>query len=137
MEKRELLEYICEWFNIPECNQMILNQIYKFTTERRYTYKEIARALSFYIDVQGKQPELKYGIAIVPFVMEDARKFFKQKELEKQRQLEAAKSHQQDVATAITINCNPKPRKTIKKKQIDISNLEQEDYGKIKSNAVV
>ena len=124
MEKQELLEYICEWFNIPECNQLILNQIYKFTTERRYTYKEIARALSFYIDVQGKQPDLKYGIAIVPFVMDDARKFFKQKEIEKQRQIEAAKSHQQITPQTTQIVCNPRTQKTKKRKQIDISNLE-------------
>lgn len=126
MEKQELLDYICEWYDIPECNQLILNQIYKFTTERRYTYKEIARALSFYIDVQGKQPDIKYGIAIVPFVMDDARKFFKQKEIEKQRQLDAAKAHQQNGANTASIACGTmqKSHKTIRKKQIDISHLD-------------
>lgn len=123
MEKEELLEYICEWYGINECTQQILNQIYKFTTERRYTYKEIARALSFYIDVQHNQPELKYGIAIVPYVMEDARKFFRQKEEEKQRQLDAAKSHQQEPVSTNTIKCEPKSTKTIRKRRIEISDL--------------
>lgn len=123
MEKQELLEYICDWYGITKVPQIILNQIYKFTTERRYSYKDIARALSYYIEVQHNKPEIKYGIAIVPYVMDEAQKWFKQKEKEKEQQRIAAQQHNQQSNSVKQIKCNPIANKT-KRKQIDFNNLE-------------
>ena len=93
MTKAELLVFIADMLEIPECNTMILQQVHKYITEHGYKPIEIARALSFFVDVQGRTPEIKYGIGIVPHVMEDSRKYFKRLELQKAEQEKAAEKN--------------------------------------------
>ena len=122
MTKQELEQFICEIFQIDECTSMILRQINKYVTERRYDYKNIARALSYYVDVQGNTLDIKYGIGIVPLVMNDALKYFEQlkKQQEEQRQAAVAASQQQDNIIKIRDEQIKMPRK---RPHIDISSL--------------
>lgn len=123
MEKEELLELIKELYGISECNQLILNQIYKFITECGYSYKDIARALVFYIEVQGQKPQLKYGIGIVPHVMREATKYFEQLKQEQERQIKDAQIAKNNNETVI-ITCKlPIESKHKKRKQINIEDL--------------
>ena len=122
MTKQELIQFICDMFNIKECPEMILRQIHKYVTERRYDYLEIARALSYFVDVQGSSLEIKYGIGIVPVVMEQSRRYFKKQEEQKKQQLEAAeKAKKLKETQSICVRINNK--KTIKKPHINIDKL--------------
>lgn len=123
MEREELIEYICGWYGIEQITPLIQNQLYKFTTERRYSYKDIARALCYYIEVQNNKPEIKYGIKIAELVMDEAQKWFRQKEKEVEQQKIAAQQHNQQNNPIKQIKCNPVTQKT-KRKQIDFNDLE-------------
>lgn len=123
MEKQELIDWICDLFEIEQCPQQILGQIHRFTRERGYSYKDIARALAFYTEVDGGKLEPKYGIGIVPFVMERAQAYFRQLEFEKEQQKQAAAAHKKDRHATTTINCAMGAKK-LKRKQIDISQLD-------------
>lgn len=123
MEKQELIAWICDLFEIKQCPQQILGQIHRFTRERGYSYKDIARALAFYVEVDGGKLEPKYGIGIVPFVMERAQAYFRQLEREKEQQVKAAEAHKKDKHATTTINCSVGAKK-LKRKQIDISQLD-------------
>lgn len=123
MEKQELIAWICDLFEIEQCPQQILGQIHRFTRERGYSYKDIARALAFYVEVDDGKLDPKYGIGIVPFVMERAQTYFKKLELEKEQQKRAAEAHKKEKHATTTINCGLNQKKR-KRKQIDISQLD-------------
>ena len=122
MTKQELIQFICDMFNVSECTEMILRQIHKYVTERRYDYLEIARALSYYVDVQGESLQIKYGIGIVPFVMDAARKYYKQQEEQKVQQLRAAEKAKQNQPQQ-QIHVKVSNKNTIKKPHIDMNKL--------------
>jgi hypothetical protein len=121
MNKEELCKFICEMFNWSECNTMVLKQINKYVRECGYTYIEIARALSYYADVQGNTPDPKYGIGIVRFVMNDSRKYFEKLRLQKEAQIKAAKEAKQSQTNVIKYKI--KKQNTIRKNQIDMNKL--------------
>ena len=77
MTKKQLIELICDLLDIESINHMIKTQITKFTTQYGYTYKEIGRAVYFFVTVKKNTPNLDYGIGIVPKVMTAAQKIFK------------------------------------------------------------
>ena len=121
MNKEELCKFICEMLNCDECNTMVLKQINKYVRECGYSYIDIARALSYYADVQGNTLDPRYGIGIVKFVMKDSRKYFEQLRLQKEAQLKAANESKK--VEQKVIKCSLNNKKTIRKNQIDISKL--------------
>ncbi len=123
MTKQELQAFICDIFQIDECTSLILRQINKYVTERRYDYKNIARALSYYVDVQGNTLELKYGIGIVPLVMNDALKYFEQLKRQQEEQRQAAEEASKKQAPVIAKIDEIKGHNTIRRPHIDISSL--------------
>lgn len=118
MTKEELKSFICEMYGIPRCSDLILKQINKYVTERGYEYIDIARALSYFVDVNGGEVKPQFGIKIIEYVMTDAQKYFAELKAQQQRQLEAAQ--QEQVVKRITY----KPRQhSLKRKKIDINKL--------------
>ena len=121
MNKEELCKFICDVLGCEECNTMVLKQINKYVRECGYSYIDIARALSYYADIQGNKLDPKYGIGIVRFVMNDSKKYFEQLRLQKEAQMRKANEIKEKETT--TIKCTLKKKKTIRKNQIDISKL--------------
>lgn len=121
MNKQELLDIICNLFGITECTSMILNHINKYVTERGYSYKNIARALVYYVDVLGNTPQLQYGLGIVPYVIKDAVAYYEEKRKQKEQQLQAA--YRNKNAETVTIHVPTDNRVTIRRKTIDIDKL--------------
>lgn len=76
--KAQLEEVICELFHIESPTKMMMSQITRFVTgqEYGYSYLDIARALAYFIEEQGNTPEIEKGIGIVPWVVDDARRFY-------------------------------------------------------------
>jgi hypothetical protein len=111
MNKKELESLICELFEIPNTNQMIDSQISKFMKERGYSYKEIGRALYFYVEVLGNTPKKEMGIGIVPHVMEEAKKHFYKLEIEQKKRKEQGNILKEDrEVKEILVRPERKPR---------------------------
>lgn len=113
MNKKELDNLICDILDIPKTNQMIESQISKFITQHGYTYKEIGRAVYFYVEVLGNKPKKEMGIGIVPYVMDQAKAFFyrkEQEEKEKQKQGRILKELNKQEKDIILANPIRKPR---------------------------
>ena len=89
--KEELNKLICELYSIPKITPLIRKQINKFVLELGLSYKEIAQALYFFIKVEKKEPELKYGIGIVPHTLADAKNYFKKLKKQKEEQIKSIK----------------------------------------------
>lgn len=102
MTKAELCKIICDLTGWEKCNEMILRQINKYVTEHGWSYIEIARAFAYFVEVEGNKPDPQYGIAIVKFKMEAARKYYM--ELEKQK-----KKDQERIERAKELEEKPRP----------------------------
>lgn len=102
---------------------MILRQINKYVNEHGWSYKDIARAFAYYVEVQGNTPDPKYGIGIVRFVMDEARKYYETLQKQKEAQIKAANEQKNSEQSKIVITVAPGRDKTIRKRSIDISQL--------------
>ena len=123
MTKQELCKIICQLMGCEECNAMILRQINKYVNEHGWSYKDIARAFAYYVEVQENTPDPKYGIGIVRFVMDDARKYYEALQKQKEAQIKAANEQKNSEQNKIVITVAPGRDKTIRKRNIDISQL--------------
>jgi hypothetical protein len=123
MTKQELCKIICQLLGCEECNAMILRQINKYVNEHGWSYKDIARAFAYYVEVQGNTPDPKYGIGIVRFVMSDAQKYYETLQKQKEAQIQAANETKKQEQNKVTITAAPERKKTIRKRNIDISQL--------------
>lgn len=123
MNKKELRDLICELLEIKAVNHMIESQITRFVTKHGYDYKDIGRALYYFVRVQGNKPEVNKGIGIVPFVKEEATAHFEKMKREqqlKERQGEEVKQELNSERKVFKIN----PRKReIKNNKINIEEL--------------
>jgi hypothetical protein len=87
--KEDLVALIKEVMDIQSITPMIARQINRFILEDNMTFKEIARCIVWYTD-QGFKLNTIYGLGIIPSIREDAEKYFKQLELDQQKQLAEA-----------------------------------------------
>ena len=125
--KAELEQLIKDLLDITELPFQIKRQIRDFT-ERGFTYKGIARALCYLIDVKGfnfRASYQQYGIGIVKTVYIEAQNFFEKLRQEKEKQAQ----RQQEIILAANNNsqiiyCGTGDiKKKVRKKGIDISSL--------------
>jgi len=96
MTKKELRGLICSTLNMSKVPHNIENQITRFVTEQGLTYKQIARALVFFIDVEKGTYEQRYGLGIIPSVVERADAYYEgiKRRRERQKQsIESAKKY--------------------------------------------
>ena len=72
-EDRKLLYHlISELYEIPFPNGLMLRQIKQFNQERKYTYENIRKALLYGKYVKNMSFQPKYGLGIVPYIIDDA-----------------------------------------------------------------
>ena len=115
--RKDLEEVIFREFEINSLTPLINSQIGKFITEREYSYKEIAQALVFFTQVDNGKYDPKYGIGIVPFVIERSRAFFEQKRREKEKQMKSIKSDIPDIIL--------EPKELKRKRKLQRINIEE------------
>lgn len=120
--RSELLEYICDLYNMKVPTGFILKQIKDLETDSGYTLKGIELSLRYFHEIEGNSVESankKYttqGIGIVPYVYENAKKFYTN--LQQLRSSNAQIDYSIDEETIIS-----SPPKTRKKKLIDINQI--------------
>lgn len=120
----DLESKIKEFFDLEAISPTINTQITKLVRERHYAYQDIARALYFWRFEQNKTLDER-GIAIVPFIMDDSKKYFREKARREKEQMEGAEKIQQ--ATPNIIICKKPRRRKKEDKLIDISLIKDGD----------
>ncbi len=125
--RAELENKIKEIFGIDTISLLISKQITKYVTERKYTYLEIGRALFYFFEVQGGDITKCQGIGIVPYVMEDARKYFKDLEEKVERQTKEAQELKEKDSNIII--CNTTQKRKNRKRTINIENIKEAKNG--------
>lgn len=74
---RILIDYICDLYNLDVPNGWILKQIKDFKEQFNYTYKGMKTTLDYFYRIkQEEEPEEGMGIGIIPFVYDEAKKFY-------------------------------------------------------------
>lgn len=121
--KKELRELICELFVIPKVTPVIENQLHRYVMELGFTYKEIAQALIFYVEVQKGNYVAIYGISAVPNVMRDAKNYFYKLKKQKEEQLESIKTANKNPDIILRVKEVREPKK---REPVDMENLDLE-----------
>lgn len=123
MTKVELINLICELLEINKLNSMIESQITRFVTKHGYDYKDIGRALYYFVRVQNNKPDVSRGIGIVPFVKEESTAHFEKMKREQQMQERKAEEVKEESAKVRKVFiANPRKRE-IKNNKIKIEDL--------------
>ena len=112
--REDLDKIICEEFKIEKVNSMMNKQIVKFVTEFEYTYKEIAQALLFFIDIEKGDADIKYGLGIIPHVMDRSRSYIRKLEIQRNQQIRSVKKAKESEDEKINIIFNNKIKKKTK-----------------------
>lgn len=83
--QQDLYSYICKLFKLNELNGKLISQLKNLFSDYNYTYGGVMLTLKYFFEIKGNEPDLKYGIGIVPFVYDEAKEFFSQKKIIKQK----------------------------------------------------
>lgn len=128
-KRTDLEQMICEVMGLSTITPMISKQINRFILDYDMSFKEIARCVVWYVEVFGGELNPVYGIGIIPNIREKAAAYFKQLELDQQRQAEQARKVIEIQDNNIIFNVNNVPRRKREPKKLDISeiNVEGED----------
>jgi hypothetical protein len=102
---------------------MIETQITRFVTKHGYDYKDIGRALYYFVEVQKNKPDVSKGIGIVPFVKEESTAYFEKLKREQQKQNSQAEEVKKEIIKEKKVfKINPRKRE-IKNNKINIEDL--------------
>ena len=131
--RAELEQLIKELMGVQSIPPNFNKQINKFVLENDMTLKEIARCIDWYVEVRQCKIDPLYGLWFVTNVREQAEQYFKQLELDQQRQAEQARKVIEIQDNNIIFNVNSVPRRKREPKKLDISEInvkgEDEDDG--------
>lgn len=123
--RKELEEKIKEIFETDSISILISKQISKYSTEYEWSYLDIGRALFYFFNIKNGDKSKSTGIGIVPYVIDEARQYFKklEEDIERQKQMvNDSKKQQKQV-----ILCERPQQKKNRKKHIDLSQFREED----------
>jgi predicted adenine nucleotide alpha hydrolase (AANH) superfamily ATPase len=67
-------------FNIERPTGLMLKQIKEYKTELDYNYAAMTYTLWYIKEITNKQFEEKYGIALIKYTYEEARRYFEQQQ---------------------------------------------------------
>lgn len=121
MTKQELRKILCDTLDIPKTTTLIENQIYEYISDLKLSYKEIARGLVFFITVEDGKYEAKYGIGIVPHVIERANAHYDR--LRRKRDAQIASVESAKLIPDITLKVG-KIRRRRKLEKMDIEKID-------------
>ena len=76
VERKELIDYICKLYGLETPTGMMLKQIKDFHDDYKYKYKGMELALQYFHETLGNPIQEGGGIGIIPYVYEDAKKYY-------------------------------------------------------------
>jgi hypothetical protein len=122
MTRKELEQHICSTLNISSLTPIINSQISKFVTERGLNYETIARAVSYFTEVEKTPYQAKFGIGLIPYVVDKANAYYAAIEAQKKAQLKSV-TIASSTPEIILVASNLQKRKAID--PIDITKLDE------------
>ena len=90
-KRPDLEKMICEVMGLSTITPMISKQINRYILDYDMSFKEIARCVVWYVEVFKGELNSVYGLGIIPNIREQAAAYFKQLELDQQKQAIEAK----------------------------------------------
>lgn len=114
--KQQLYDYICTLFSIKELSPFLTAQLRKFENEYNMTYDGMWFSLKYYFEILDNKPEPKKGIGIIPYIYDEAKRFYQKLTALKAKDYSEIK--QETVNVKVSAQKTPKPAK-----RIDIENL--------------
>ncbi|WP_437434996.1 hypothetical protein [Brevibacillus brevis] len=75
-DRKELIQYICELYNMDSPTGMILKQIKDYQEQFNFKLRGILLSLKYFHETLGNVPREGDGIGIVPFMYEEAKKHY-------------------------------------------------------------
>ena len=100
-EYLNLIGGICSYFSINKPTGLILKQLKDYKEKFDFEYKWISYCLWYVTDILNKQLDIKFGIAIVKYEYENAKKYYnEQLEIKNSIKIEKPK----EVVRKVTIN---------------------------------
>ena len=124
--QNDLLDLIKEVMGIQTITPMIKKQINRFILEDDMTFKEIARCIVWYVEVQGGELNTIYGLGIIPNIREQAGQYFQKLELDQQKQLAEAQKIVEYQDNNIIFNIKSLKHKKRQPKQFNIEDIKVE-----------
>ncbi len=125
--RTQLEDLICELAGITKVTPLITKHINDLCIQYQMTWKEIARCLTWYVEVARGNLRVEYGIkTICTSVREKADQYFKKLELEQQKQKQEASKIVEYQANNIIFNISSIEKKKRKPKQLDINTIDVE-----------
>lgn len=125
--KAELYELIKDLFGVTTVPPMIQKQINNYILDYNMNFKEIARCLVYWVEVQHQKLDIKYGIGIVPNIRENAAKYFKDLEIQKQQQQKEAEKAVELENNNIIFNIKSVKSQKRKPQQLDLNEIKLGD----------
>ena len=122
----DLEQMICEVMGLSTITPMISKQINRFILDYDMSFKEIARCVVWYVEVFGGELNPVYGIGIIPNIREKAAAYFKQLELDQQKQAIEAQKIVEYQDNNIIFNIKSLKHNKRKPKQLDINDINVE-----------
>lgn len=125
-KRTDLEQMICEVMGLSTITPMISKQINRFILDYDMSFKEIARCVVWYVEVFGGELNPVYGIGIIPNIREKAAAYFKQLELDQQKQAIEAQKIVEYQDNNIIFNIKSLKHKKRQPKQLDINDINVE-----------
>ena len=125
-KRTDLEQMICEVMGLSTITPMISKQINRFILDYDMSFKEIARCVVWYVEVFGGELNPVYGIGIIPNIREKAAAYFKQLELDQQKQAIEAQKIVEYQDNKIIFNIKSLKHNKRKPKQLDINDINVE-----------
>ena len=122
-KRTDLEQMICEVMGVSTITPMISKQINRFILDYDMSFKEIARCVVWYVEVFGGELNPVYGIGIIPNIREKAAAYFKQLELDQQKQAIEAQKIVEYQDNNIIFNIKSLKHNKIKPKQLDMTDI--------------
>lgn len=111
IEYAELIDYVCELYNVKAPSNAVLKQIKDYHNNSKFRYKGMLLALKYFHELEGNEVLEDSGVGIIPYVYDKAKDFYAQLIVNKK-----AGRNEWDVEE-LTYNTRPK---THRKKKIGI-----------------
>lgn len=79
-EYKQLIEFICDNYELDKPTGYILKQIKEFKTEYEYSYAAMTYTLWYCKEVLNKSFVKKYGVALIRYYYDEAKNYYSQQE---------------------------------------------------------
>ena len=79
-EYKQLIEFICNNYELDKPTGYILKQIKEFKTEYEYSYAAMTYTLWYCKEVLNKSFVKKYGVALIRYYYDEAKNYYSQQE---------------------------------------------------------